>query len=224
MLDVFLRENKVLIYSTKESRQPLSQSKQRHGSLWPLTWTLMLEKIQAVKRNGDMKWSKTRVSRLAFIRRKAHHSNSVSPDHRDRQGSKQSLHSLDVSQVNKCDMSIFISSMVGTPSSTVTLTTQASYFTLTMIWKRVVWSFWCVVSIPRPRKTFHNAAIWGQCWPPWSQHRQMDYIYTSGGRGTERQKTEKQDNLLKQPRDEGLCERAWQEEENTNSGQIQERP
>lgn len=38
--------------------------------------------------------------------------------------------------------------------------------------------------------SFHNAAIWGQCWPPWSQHGQMGYIHTSGGKGRERKRRE----------------------------------
>lgn len=51
----------------------------------------------------------------------------------------------------------------------------------------------CFLSISKPSKTFHNAAIWGQCWPPRPQHRQMGYIHTSGGSGRER-KCRKQEN------------------------------
>lgn len=70
--------------------------------------------------------------------------------------------------------------------SWITVTIRASCFALTIIWMHVASSFWCVFSISKPGKAFHNAAIWGQCWPSRSQHRQMGYIHASGGRGRER--------------------------------------
>lgn len=60
----------------------------------------------------------------------------------------------------------------------------------------------CFLSISKPSQALQSTAIWGQCWPPRSQSRQMGCIHRSGGRGNA-DKKKKQQNWSNSERKEG---------------------
>lgn len=60
----------------------------------------------------------------------------------------------------------------------------------------------CFLSISKPSQALQSTAIWGQCWPPRSQSRQMGCIHRSGGRGNaDKKKNNKTDQTAKGRKD-----------------------
>lgn len=60
----------------------------------------------------------------------------------------------------------------------------------------------CFLSISKPSQALQSTAIWGQCWPPRLQSRQMGCIHRSGGRGNaDKKKNNKTDQTAKGRKD-----------------------